>query len=60
MLYVNDILITGTNYDKIQETIRILCSEFKMKLPNEPKLFLEIDIKRNIIEEMLILSQKIY
>lgn len=47
LLYVDDIVVTGNNKDKIRETQRRLCDEFKMKVLGEPKQFLGIEIHRD-------------
>ena len=57
MLYVDDILVTGNNQDKIQETKRKLCSEFRMKVMGEPKKFLGIEIEREKKKSVMTLSQ---
>lgn len=58
LLYVDDILITGNCPDKIRETKRQLCNEFKMKILGEPKSFLGIDIIRDRKNGVIELSQK--
>ena len=37
ILYVDDIIITGNDSDKIRETKRALCKQFEMKILGEPK-----------------------
>lgn len=48
LLYVDDIILTGNNRDKIIETKRRLSNEFKMKHLGEPKKFLGIEIERDL------------
>jgi len=48
MLYVDDILVTGNNRDKIIETKSKLCEIYKMKVLGSPRKFLGIEIERNV------------
>ena len=47
LLYVDDMLIVGNCFEKIREIISKLKDIFRMKDLGEPKVFLNMNIKRN-------------
>ena len=57
MLYVDDILITGNNRDKIIETKNKLCEVYKMKVLGSPKKFLGIQIERDLKNSVFTMCQ---
>jgi len=58
-LYVDDLLIFGTNLEGIQENKKYLTSQFKMKDMNEVDTILGTKV-RNMAEVMLLANPIIY
>ena len=59
-MYVEDILITGNDYDKIQEAKRKLTQDFEMSDIGEPKNYLGLQIERDKKAKVMKLSQQKY
>lgn len=47
LIYVDDILVTGTNVDTIQQMEQVLDSQFQIKRLGAPKYFLGLEITRS-------------
>ena len=60
ILYAEDILITGNDYDKIQEAKRKINQDFEMSDIGEPKNYLGLEIERDKKAKVLKLSQQKY
>ena len=60
LIYVNDILLTSKNIDKIIKLKRNLSTEFDMKDLGRAKTILGMNIARDNIKEKLKIHQKLY
>nr|KYP56908.1 Retrovirus-related Pol polyprotein from transposon TNT 1-94 [Cajanus cajan] len=60
LLYVDDMLVTGSNMDEINKLKAKLFEEFEMKDLGAVKQILGMNISRNRFECFLILSQEKY
>ena len=60
LVYVDDLLIGGNCLEKMNEVIKSLEKEFKMKNLGEPKIFLGMNIKRDRKNQIIQIDQSDY